>query len=78
MFLTRGIEVAVLFFELSSGKTKVSFRSQGNVDVAEFARSLTEHGGGHQKAAGALLNKGINEVANDVLSKLEKVIRGGQ
>lgn len=74
MFLTRGIEVAVLFFELSSGKTKISFRSQGNVDVAEFARTLTEHGGGHQKAAGALIDRNVNEIVTEVLAKLEKVI----
>lgn len=75
MFLTRGIEVAVLFFELSSGQTKVSFRSQGNVDVASFARSLTEHGGGHKKAAGALLEKNIFEASSFVLEKLEAVLR---
>src|SRR5690606_19183372 len=29
LFLTQGIEVAVLFFELDGGETKASFRSQG-------------------------------------------------
>jgi phosphoesterase RecJ-like protein len=76
LFLTHGIEVAVLFFELASGKTKVSFRSQGNIDVASFARSLTEHGGGHKKAAGALLDLKISEVAPLVLNKLELVLKG--
>jgi phosphoesterase RecJ-like protein len=75
MFLTQGIEVAVLFFELASGKTKVSFRSQGNIDVASFARSLTQHGGGHKKAAGALLDLKISEVAPLVLKKLEMVLK---
>lgn len=78
MFLTRGIEVAVLFFELGSGQTKVSFRSQGHFDVAEFARSLTEHGGGHRKAAGALLDKNISLAAFEVLAKLEAVFRGAR
>jgi len=75
LFLTRGIEVAVLFFELNSGKTKVSFRSQGNHDVAEFARSLTEHGGGHRKAAGALLDQDISKAAPLVLERLERLVR---
>lgn len=74
MFLTRGIEVAVLFFELNSGKTKVSFRSQGNLDVAAFARSLTEHGGGHKKAAGALLEQKLSDATPWVLEKLERVM----
>jgi len=72
LFLTRGIEVAVLFFELASGKTKVSFRSQGNMDVASFARSLTEHGGGHKKAAGALLDVKLTDSIQYVLDRLEK------
>ncbi len=76
LFLTQGIEVAVLFFELASGKTKVSFRSQGNIDVASFARSLTEHGGGHKKAAGALLEQSIWDAAPSVLNRLEKVVGG--
>jgi len=74
MFLIHGIEVAVLFFELVSGKTKVSFRSRGTIDVANFARTLTEHGGGHKKAAGALLDKKITDVAPWVLSQLEKAM----
>lgn len=78
MFLTRGIEVAVLFFELGSGQTKVSFRSQGKFDVAKFARSLTEHGGGHSKAAGALIEKNIQDAADVVLAKLEDIIRGAK
>ncbi len=76
MFLTRGIEVAVLFFELGSGKTKVSLRSQGNVNVAKFARSLTEHGGGHNKSAGALLDQKLCDAAPYVLNQLEKIMVG--
>jgi len=75
LFLTRGIEVAVLFFELPHGKTKVSFRSQGTLDVAQFARSITERGGGHTKAAGAFIEKPVEETMNYVLTNLEKAIR---
>jgi bifunctional oligoribonuclease and PAP phosphatase NrnA len=71
LFLTHGIEVALLFFELPKGRTKVSLRSQGSTDVAKFARSLTEHGGGHQKAAGANLAVPIEEAVELVLTKLE-------
>jgi len=71
MFLTRGIEVAILLMELPDDKTKVSFRSQGLIDVARFARTLTEKGGGHQKAAGANLAMHIHEATDMVLDKLE-------
>jgi len=70
LFLTHGVEVAVLFFELSDSEVKLSLRSQGKVDVAEFARSLTVRGGGHRKAAGALLKSPIHEVTAQVLEKL--------
>jgi bifunctional oligoribonuclease and PAP phosphatase NrnA len=74
LFLTHGIEVALLFFELPKGRTKVSLRSQGSLDVAKFARSLTEHGGGHQKAAGANLALAIEEAVPSVLAKLEAAL----
>lgn len=75
LFLTQGIEVAVLFFELPHKETKVSFRSQGVMDVATFARSLTERGGGHIKAAGANLSMPVMEAAEWVLTKLEEELR---
>jgi bifunctional oligoribonuclease and PAP phosphatase NrnA len=74
MFLTRGIEVALLFFELPFGQTKISLRSQGTMDVARFARSLTEQGGGHRKAAGANLKMPIDEAVHHVLSRLESAL----
>lgn len=77
LFLTHGIEVAVLFFELPENKTKVSFRSQGSLDVANFARQLTEHGGGHQKAAGANLEMPIDKATAWVLQRLEaELVKG--
>lgn len=75
LFLTHGIEVAILFFELPHGETKVSLRSQGVMDVATFARSLTERGGGHTKAAGANLSMPVQEAADWVLGKLEEELR---
>ncbi len=72
LFLTHGIEVAALFFELPNGRTKISFRSQGSVDVASFARELTERGGGHKKAAGANLEVPLAQVPDLVLPLLSK------
>lgn len=78
LFLTHGIEVALLCFELPQNQTKLSFRSQGKFDVAKFARSLTEQGGGHQKAAGALLHMPIDEAVPTVLGRLEAALDGGE
>ncbi len=74
LFLTHGIEVALLFFELPQGRTKISFRSQGDLDVAKFARSLTERGGGHQKAAGANLAMTLDKAVPFVLERLEALL----
>ena len=70
LFLTHGVEVAALFFDLGQDKTKVSFRSQGKIDVAKFARSLTQHGGGHRKSAGANFDLPLDETVGLVLPKL--------
>ena len=71
LFLTHGIEVAILFFEILGHRTKLSIRSQGRIDVAKFARGLTERGGGHSKAAGALLEMPIEKSLEWVLERLE-------
>ncbi len=71
LLLTTGVEVALIFFELTSGQTRLSLRSRSRFDVATFARSLTEHGGGHDRAAGALLELKIEEAMPWVLGKLD-------
>jgi phosphoesterase RecJ-like protein len=48
-----GTELAILFRETAEGGTKISFRSNGETDVNALARQFG--GGGHVKAAGALV-----------------------
>ncbi len=55
-----GVEVALLFRELPEGGTKVSFRSNGEVDVNRVA-GLFE-GGGHVRASGAFIQAPEKEV----------------
>ncbi len=74
LLLTHGIEVAVLFFEQKNGQTKISLRSHGAINVAEFARGLTEHGGGHIKAAGASLDIPVEKAIGWVLDQLEAAL----
>ena len=49
----RGTEVSILAKEVNSGEFRVSFRSQGKVDVAALAQVYG--GGGHKAAAGCTL-----------------------
>lgn len=52
-----GVEVALLFRELDGGKTKVSMRSKGGVDVDFIARYFG--GGGHEAASGCIIDGDI-------------------
>jgi phosphoesterase RecJ-like protein len=58
-------EVAVLFRRTSSGGTKISFRSNGPVDVNRLARQFG--GGGHVRAAGAALEEPLDQVVPRVV-----------
>ncbi len=55
-----GTRMALFFRDLGYGKVKVSFRSTGDVDVNAFARQFG--GGGHAKAAGALIVGSLDNV----------------
>lgn len=68
-----GTEVALLFRELADGATKVSFRSAGDVDVNVLARRFG--GGGHVKAAGALIPAPLERVRAEVLEATREAVR---
>ncbi|HUE76446.1 MAG TPA: bifunctional oligoribonuclease/PAP phosphatase NrnA, partial [Longimicrobiales bacterium] len=68
-----GTEVALLFRETRDGATKVSFRSNGAVDVNEVAREFG--GGGHVKASGALIGGPIADTRPRVLDATRKAVR---
>jgi phosphoesterase RecJ-like protein len=61
-----GTEVAMLLRETGDGSTKVSFRSNGAADVNRLARRFG--GGGHVKAAGALIPGGVDDVLPGILA----------
>lgn len=70
-----GIEVALIFRETSPGETKVSLRSNGDVDVNAVARRFG--GGGHVKAAGATIASPASEAAPRVVDAVREALRGG-
>lgn len=60
-----GTRLALFFRDLGRGQVKVSFRSTGDVDVNRLARDFG--GGGHARAAGALVRGTLPEVQARVL-----------
>lgn len=67
-----GTRVALFFRDLGYGKVKVSFRSTGDVDVNRLARRFG--GGGHEKAAGALIPGSLAEVQARVVEAAREQI----
>ncbi len=68
----RGVEVALLFREVSPGMVKIGYRSKDQVDVAALAQRLG--GGGHKRAAGAQKKGSIEEVSSLVIEMVEDVL----
>ncbi|MDZ4857989.1 MAG: DHH family phosphoesterase [Candidatus Hydrogenedentes bacterium] len=63
-----GVRLAMVFRETADGKTKVSFRTQPELNAAEICRAFG--GGGHAVAAGATLDSGLAEAKETVLTHL--------
>lgn len=60
-----GTRLALFFRDLGHGRVKLSFRSTGDVDANRFARQFG--GGGHARAAGALVTGSLEDVRNRVV-----------
>jgi phosphoesterase RecJ-like protein len=67
-----GTRMAIFFRDLGHGKVKISFRSTGTVDVNAFARQFG--GGGHAKAAGAMVSGTMSEVRERVIAAARIVL----
>jgi len=71
----KGMRLALLFRSLANGRIKVSFRSVGDVDVAQLSAQFG--GGGHKKAAGASLTGPLAEAQARVLAAARDLLRRG-
>ena len=67
-----GTRLAVFFRDLGHGKIKVSLRSTGAVNVNDFARQFG--GGGHARAAGALIPGTLDEVRHNVIAAAREFV----
>lgn len=64
-----GVDCIVLLCEIPDNQVRVSLRASGNFRVDSIANQLG--GGGHSKAAGALLTGSVEQVKDQVLSAIE-------
>lgn len=67
--VTKGVEVAILIYEISSQEYKVSMRANGNIDVSKIA--VFFGGGGHIKAAGCTMRGSEHDVINNLTAHIE-------
>ncbi len=67
-----GLELAILFKEVNNDLTKISVRSRGAVDAAAMCASFG--GGGHIRAAGAEIDKPMDEAVKLVLGAAKEAI----
>ena len=70
-----GARIGVLLQETAPGEVRISFRSDGTVDVNDVAGRFG--GGGHRNAAGARLRGELAVVRESVLRVLEQAVNGG-
>jgi phosphoesterase RecJ-like protein len=70
MMRIEGMQISALFKERDDGNVKLSLRSKAGIDVAAIAR--TWGGGGHTQAAGATLQKNLDEAQREVLAVLRE------
>jgi phosphoesterase RecJ-like protein len=68
----QGVEVALLFREVTPRKYRVSMRSRGAVDVARIAGQF--QGGGHPAASGCTVEGSLSEVRTQVLEVLKAAL----
>jgi len=69
-----GVRMALLFREIAAGRVKVSLRSVGDVDVANFAKPFG--GGGHTKASGLSVEGSMAQVQAQVLAEARTYLAG--
>lgn len=69
----RGVDVGILFRKLEDDGVKVSLRSNEEVDVNALARRFG--GGGHARAAGAVLEGSLGEVRQRVVREAIRAAR---
>ena len=69
-----GVEVGCLLIERRANRVKASLRSGGEQDVGALAHRLVPSGGGHRKAAGAVVDCGLDELENRLVDEVASML----
>ena len=69
--LIDGVEVSIIFVELDSDRVKISLRSKGNYVINKIAQKFG--GGGHDYAAGVLIQGTLKDYVPKVLEEVAKL-----
>lgn len=73
----RGIRMAILFTEGRPGRIRLNFRGESGTSVLALAKALG--GGGHEVAAGAIIDGPMDTVVADVLARAGRsLVSGGR
>ena len=64
----RGVQISILYSELTDGRFKLSLRSKGAVNVERVARAFG--GGGHINAAACLMTGELPDIRRRVLEAI--------
>jgi phosphoesterase RecJ-like protein len=67
-----GVQIAMMFKEISASEVRVSFRSRGRVDVARLANQFG--GGGHRNAAGCTLREPLDAATARILAAAQTLL----
>lgn len=76
MTTIESVSVTVIFVEQTGGKVKVSWRAQPGINVARVATEFG--GGGHEPAAGAMVEGDLQDVQQRVLKATRHLIEESQ
>lgn len=68
----KDLEVVVVFKFLKQNLTKISFRSRGNIDVCELAKSVG--GGGHRNASGAVMTRSFEQSKAMIIERAKQLL----
>lgn len=68
-----GVDVFVIFTEVGPKKTRINLRSSGQFDVAKLASDFS--GGGHKRASGCSIDKGMREARQIFVRRIGKLLR---
>lgn len=68
-----GVDVFVIFTEVGPRKTRINLRSSSKFDVAKLASDFS--GGGHKRASGCTIDKGMKDARQIFLGRIGKLLR---